>query len=182
MGVFKDSTIISIRDDYISNGKDSFLYSYLLDEKYDEIEKQCKTPNKTEDKVIHKMATDLLYNLGYPLSGKIIPENKRRSQNTALDMIDAWYEIRGNDRTLDASNTESDLMLYQDLYDILNNAHNTSALIPVRIDRETGIGIFIVGRDHYTEFPYDWNVGPKRYCGIGIFSDCSRQEKSGVKR
>ena len=58
---------------------------------------------------------------------------------------------------------------YQDLFERLNRKRNTKAFVPVRVDQETGTGFYIVGKDHYVEFPYDKKMNLT--CGIGILTD-----------
>lgn len=171
MGRFREETFIRIRNDYNEHrpsGRGSFLYRYLLEGKMKEKCEGIKSQEKI-DAIIHKAATDLMYNLGYPLSENIVPKDRRRTNNTVLDMIDAWYSSQGSGMAVAAGGAEEfDPEAYQQLYDFLNTAGNTSALVPVRLDPETGMGIYIVGRDHYTEFPY---VNPAQACGIGLLTD-----------
>lgn len=171
MGRFREETFIRIRNDYNAHkpsGRGSFLYQYLLEGKMKEKCAGAKSP-KEIDSIIHKAATDIMYNLGYPLSENIVPKNRLRSHNTALDMIDAWYSMQGDDITIAAGGTENfDPEAYQQLYEFLNKIGSTSVLIPVRLDNETGMGIYIVGRDHYTEFPYE---NSRQACGIGLLTD-----------
>ncbi len=97
MGKFKDSVFDSIRADYIANGKDSVLYRFLLEGKMKE---KCKgvTPKK-RDQMIHKVATDLMYNLGYPLAAeKKVSEAKidiaefEENYSTKSKKEDYWYK------------------------------------------------------------------------------------------
>lgn len=171
MGKFREETLIRIRNDYNMHkpsGRGSFLYQYLLEGKMKEKCANAKTPEEI-DSIIHKAATDYMYNLGYPLSENTLSKAKCRSHNTTLDMIDAWYSMQGNDMTIaQGGGTEDfDPEVYQQLYDFLNTTGNTTVLIPVRVDNESGRGFYIVGRDHYAEFPYD---NPCQSCGIGLLS------------
>lgn len=172
MGRFREETFIRIRNDYNAHkpsGRGSFLYQYLLNGKMKDKCADAKSSAEV-DSIIKKAATDLMYNLGYPLSENVVPKDKLRSHNTALDIIDAWYSMQGESMMIAAGGgTEHfDSEMYQKLYDFLNTTGNTSVLIPVRLDHETGMGIYIVGKDHYTEFPYD---NPRQTCGIGLLTD-----------
>lgn len=162
---------MGIRNDYNNRKKksDSFLYKYLLEGKMRERCAGAKSVREI-DAIIHKAATDLMYNLGYPLSENAVPKDKARSHNTALDLVDAWYSRRGVSVAAARGGGVDDFdpEEYQRLYDFLNTAGKTSVLIPVRVDSETGMGIYIVGRDHYVEFPYE---NPRQACGIGILAD-----------
>jgi hypothetical protein len=55
------------------------------------------------------------------------------------------------------------------MYDELNNCKRTQALIPVKVDRMTGAGLYIVGRENCPadRFPYD----ERHSCGLCILSD-----------
>jgi hypothetical protein len=68
MGKLKDFVFNEVRSDYVINRKDSFLYKFLLEGKMKD--KCCGLDQNKQEKVIHKAATDLMYNLGYPLSAE----------------------------------------------------------------------------------------------------------------
>ncbi|MBO4375239.1 MAG: hypothetical protein J5829_09055 [Lachnospiraceae bacterium] len=167
----RDEIFEEIRNDYRINGKDSFLYRYLRKGKMKE---KCEEEPAKEGTLIHKSATDLMYNLGYPLAKKSSAGQRNgagsgtRTHNTALDLIDAWYAERGEFLTGGSRRKINEKEL-QDLFVVLNRNRKSKAFVPVEIDGLTGAGLYILGRDLYPEntFPYDGN----HYCGFCIISD-----------
>ncbi len=168
MGSLRDRIFSEIRSDYNQNEKDSFLYRYLRNGK---LKEKCDKNPEKEKAIIHKAATDLMYNMGYALAaakGRSQNRNTSRSHNTALDLIDAWWEENpgtpgiGDDSDLPAET-------YQNMFNIMNREKKTKALIPVKIDPAVGTGVYIVGRDLYPAgcFPYDKSYS----CGIGIIGE-----------
>ena len=178
MGYFKYSALSAIREDYIEKGEESFLYRHIVNTKNDEIDKMLRKPgNKGRDRkwAVHKLARDLMYNLGCPLSGNRPVSGKARSNNTALDMIDKWCDMNSiagkadnTYRQVSSFDGDFDPKPYQELFDELNRNNCTGAFVPVRIDPQTGAGFAIVGRDHFLKFPAD-APGKSRACGIAIF-------------
>ena len=187
MAKLLEETFIHIRDDFNAHkpkGRGSFLYRYLAEGRCREAYEKERDPQKADD-IIYKVASDLMYNQGYPLTGKILEKNRKRAHNTMLEMLDAWYLQRGFIRDSaffpkgrgdfifsedfpEEGGNEFDIEAYQILYERLNQEKRTKAFMPVRIDSETGVGFYIIGRDHYVEFPYE---DPEQACGIGIISD-----------
>lgn len=87
MGKLKDTIFNEIRSDYVINKSDSFLYKYLVEGK---MKDKCKGADKAKrDKIIHKAATDLMYNNGYPLKAQ---KNVERLKSELAD-----YDMVGTD-------------------------------------------------------------------------------------
>lgn len=71
MNTLRDTVFLDIRKEYNNKGSASFLYRYLREGK---LKEKCDADPENEAKHIHKAATDLMYNLGYPLAQKIFKE------------------------------------------------------------------------------------------------------------
>ncbi len=159
--------IMALREKNEKKKKKEKPAAELLDKASDEI-RNC---------LIEQSAAQLLYDLGYPL-GKDRRGRKSSAQNTALDLIDAWCSERGTDGAHIQAGTAFDEEAYQELYDLLNKEKKTRALIPVRIDPETGMGIYIMGRELYPSgeeayWKYRFDslyryTGKARYMSCGI--------------
>ncbi len=67
MGALRDEIFGAIREDYRKYGKYSFLYKYLRNGK---LKDKCDKDPGNEEKFVHKAATDLMYNYGFPLAVK----------------------------------------------------------------------------------------------------------------
>ena len=182
MGTFSDEIFIAMREDYESRGKDSFLFRYFSEKRAAEGKaekkgkaKQVKTkgkqkknrPEQTEEKIVHRMVRDKMYNLGFPLkTSDIIPPNDRRLISKELDMVSSWID-EGNSTGTGQSSAGPDLASFQKLYESLNDEKRESALIPVVIESDTGRGICIVGKTFYNKFPKEYEkLG--RSCGISF--------------
>ncbi|MBR4767719.1 MAG: hypothetical protein IK088_01960 [Lachnospiraceae bacterium] len=172
----RDIIFREIREEYNARGDRSFLYSWLRNGK---LREKCEENPAKEAAIVHKTATDLMYNLGYPLAEKREKtEARSRTHNTALDLIDAWYSERGHTSSA-FSESAADVSELQKLFIMLNEGRYTEALIPVKVDRITGGGLYIVGKALYPEhrFPYDDHYS----CGLCIIAEWRRSaDKSGV--
>lgn len=211
MGVLKDTIFCDIRSDYNQNQQDSFLYRYLKSSN-EQLKEKCTAKPEMEADYIHKAATDLMYNHGYPLAEKTLKtgtdliltteelerkerarlkrqerakkkrqtngvekkkkNDRKRSNNTMLELIDAWYEDmlirkRGNQVSLfsDEHISEAD---FQELFEELNKSKKTNAIIPVKIDPLSCQGLYIIGKDLFPkeEFQYDKSYS----CGFSIIT------------
>ena len=167
MGSFKEDTFNAIREDYNEREETSFLYRYIKDHKCEEISKALKKGKMSEKTIIKKKSSEQLQHQGYPVSGGTVPLKKRESNNFILDLVAAWYDT-GKGITYGSNGSfsgEFDPEPYQLLYDKLNEENVDTAFIPVRIDPETGIGIFIVGKYHFKNFR-EFYDNPSLTCGI----------------
>lgn len=172
MDSFKDRVFCAIRDDYRKNRKESFLYNYILENEISASFKKRKSAAEI-DAEVRRLATYRLYDNGYPVKGG---KSKRKGRNTALSMLDAF--VSGNDLFSRAPEEKTDPDAFQILFEQLNDMKNRDAFIPVCVDEVTGIGLYIIGMDHYYDFPSTYISAERRFtCGIGFLTDWQR----GVK-
>ncbi len=81
----RDRIFDDIRSDYNKSGKASFLYQYLREGK---LKERCdKNPGK-EKALIHKAATDFMYNMGYPLAKEKKDEAQPIDPDAYTEMAD----------------------------------------------------------------------------------------------
>ena len=218
MSTLRDTVFLDIRKEYNNKGSDSFLYRYLRAGK---LKEKCDADPQNEANYIHKAATDLMYNLGYPLAQKVFKEQadptlsqkeieqierareKRRERykkkkeensgkqkeenngtpksekakqprthNTVLDLMDAWYADthRRNNAGPQSLFPENEISEtdYQKLFDELNKAKKTKAIVPVRIDPLSGEGLYIAGKDLFPKGEFRYSE--KYSCGLCIIS------------
>ena len=176
MESLKDLAFKNIRSDFNDRFVESFLYGFLLEHKAD-LREKCKK-SKNPEKLVYKAATDLMYNLGYPLSEKKKGSYVSRSRNLALDMVDEWYEEYGS-AILGASGQTVDYEECQRLFEMLSKDKNFSkVLIPIIMDARLGIGLYIMGRDNYPRgtFGYSENY----YCGLCMMADWQEDKENGL--
>jgi hypothetical protein len=197
MDSLKTEIFSRIREEYKNKDsrKNSFLYRYILNnelsgsllketgmskedidsmpvkEKNQKAKKILASMTAEEkDQKIQELANRRLYDIGFPLLSK---ESKRTGKNTALDIMDEYVREFGLKDIM--SSDDFDYEPYEILYNELNERKNCRALIPVRIDAATGIGLYIIGKDHYTYFPEVYSSCGKT-CGLGFvaewYSDC----------
>lgn len=168
MGI-KDEVLLQIRDDYHRHKEKSFLYKYIL-EHNEKLEKKLRdTPDNKREATILKSIQDTMINYGYPLSYK--ESTKEKTSNPPLEMVDAWYEYKG---TTTGSIEEFD-RLYKS---ICKSESSDSILIPVRVDSETGVGLYIIGKDYYRRgyFTYPQSI----HCGIDFISNWKKIDSKGI--
>ncbi len=176
MESLKDLAFKNIRSDFNDRFVESFLYGFLLEHKAD-LREKCKK-SKNPEKLVYKAATDLMYNLGYPLSEKKKGSYVSRSRNLALDMVDEWYKEYGS-AILGASGQTVDYEGCQRLFEMLSKDKSFSkVLIPIIMDARLGIGLYIMGRDNYPRgtFGYSENY----YCGLCMMADWQEDKENGL--
>lgn len=67
--------------------------------------------------------------------------------NTALDLVDRWVSERGYGS---GTGDEADLEDCEKMYSLLKGSPEYARVrIPIRIDRETGAGVYIIGNEYY---------------------------------
>lgn len=192
MATLRDIIFEDIRSDYNNNGEESLLYRFLREKKGAEKDK------------INKVATDFMYNHGYPLAkgkrkytdyatGEVIEKeterktvkkeekiSKSRTSSTALGLFDAWYLERGA-RVLRKSKKQANEKDYQVLFDLLKYDHkNEKTFIPVYIDSTTGAGLYIMGKRLIPRD--DWKYGKDFYCGLFISAWVLPEGKDSIIR
>ena len=163
MGSFKDKVFESIRADYVKYRRESFLYKYIYENELSASFK--RRSEKAIDKEVRRLATERLYDIGYPIR---VSKSKRKGKNTALEILDAYVVENGMDSSGDSDDFEPEP--YTDLFNWLNDNKKADAFIPVQVDITTGIGFYIIGKNHYDSFP-DCYEEKQNSCGIGFMID-----------
>ncbi|MBR3278799.1 MAG: hypothetical protein IKG01_07905 [Lachnospiraceae bacterium] len=164
MGSFKDKVFESIRADYVKYRKESFLYKYIFENELSASFKRRRSA-KAVDEEVRRIATERLYDIGYPIRAG---ESKRKGKNTALEILDAYVVENGLASGKDSDDFEPEP--YADLFNWLNDNEKADAFIPVQVDATTGIGFYIIGKNHYDEFPECYKE-KNNSCGIGFMID-----------
>ncbi len=152
-----------------------------------------KASGEITDCLLEQIIPQWLYNLGCPLysPGEYKPGRQSSARNTALDLVDAWCSTHGTGGAVAQPGAAFDEAAYQELYELLERANKIGALIPVRVDPETGVGIYIVGRELYANgspadmmhFQYYYGKhgksGAARSCGIEAVGYWQSAEDAG---
>lgn len=179
MTTLRDIIFEDIRADYLDRGSGSVLYRFLKEGK---LKEKCESEPAKEEARIEKAAVDLMYNHGYPLS-KRDPKKGSRTSNTALDLMDSWYLERGKYCPAFASEEVNETE-WQELFEALNRERRTKALIPVKIDRLTTAGLYIMGKDLLPENPRKKDRSRDNNdfsCGFAIIGWAAENENKGMR-
>ena len=85
-------------------------------------------------------------------------EKSGKHKNTALDMVDRWE-----------SSNEIDDFSCEVLYELIKRDDQYSeVIIPLKVDKETGTGLYAIGNDRWPNS--DFKRFPGCYCQLGIYS------------
>ena len=155
-----DEAIKGMMDDYEDLMEESFIYTFIRDNDSKIQKKIADGVSEVElDTFIKKRIKTFVYDL------------QNRSSNTALNIINGWYEH--------CEQADQSIKDYQTLFDMLSkSADSDRTLIPIMVNESTGIGLYIVGKDNFAEDTF--NQPPEYHCGITMINTWEQTDEYGV--
>ena len=155
-----DEAIKGMMDDYEDLMEKSFIYTFIRDNDSKIQKKIADGVSEIElDTFIKKRIKTFVYDL------------QNRSSNTALNIINGWYEH--------CEQADISIKDYQTLFDMLSkSADSDSVLIPIMVNESTGIGLYIVGKDNFAEGTF--NQPPEYHCSITMINTWEQSDEYGV--
>lgn len=155
-----DEAIKGMMDDYEYLMEESFIYTFIRDNDSKIQKKIADGVSEVElDTFIKKRIKTFVYDL------------QNRSSNTALNIINGWYEH--------CEQADQSIKDYQTLFDMLSkSADSDRTLIPIMVNKSTGIGLYIVGKDNFAEDTF--NQPPEYHCSITMINTWEQTDEYGV--
>lgn len=148
--------------DRFEQGRDDLRFSESSFDKDKNLARLEKRRDEEErlNRNLDQAREDLLENRGRKAKEK---EKGIVRKNTALDLVEGWVLERG----LGGTGAEgADLESCEKMYGLIRNDPKASKVwVPLRIDTETGAGLYIIGNDCYP----DSNIENNATCQLTIF-------------